>query len=62
MCIRKKYNNNKINIWRDKIVNSDISNYTWVLKIEDWILKTKNYFRKEVIEKFSIQLNNYAYH
>ena len=57
-----KKKNNKINIWRNKIVNSDISNYTWVLKIEDWILKTKNYFRKEVIEKFSIQLNDYAYH
>jgi hypothetical protein len=37
-------------------------NYTWVLKFEDWILKTNNYFRKEVIEKFSIQLNDYAYH
>jgi hypothetical protein len=24
-------------------------------------LKTKNYFRKEVIEKFSIQLNDYTY-
>ena len=59
---KKKYNNNKVNIWRNEIVNSDISNYTWVLKIEDWILKTKNYFRKEVIEKFSIQLNDYAYH
>jgi hypothetical protein len=63
ICIRKKiYNNNKINIWRNKIANSDISNYTWVLKFEDWILKTKNCFRKEVIEKFSIQPNGYAYH
>jgi hypothetical protein len=44
------------------MVNSDISNYTWGLKIEDWILKTKNYFRKEEIEKFSIQPNDYAYH
>jgi hypothetical protein len=51
-----------MNIWRNKIVNSDISNYTWVLKTEDWILKTKNYFEKEAIEKFSIQLNDYAYH
>jgi hypothetical protein len=32
------------------------------LKIEDRILKTKNYFRRGVIEKFSIQLNEYAYH
>ena len=56
------YNNNKINIWRNKIENSDISNYTWVLRIEDRILKTKNYFRKGVIENFSIQLNDYAFH
>jgi hypothetical protein len=54
--------NNKINIRRNKIVNSVISNYTWVLKIEDSILKTKNYFRKEVIEKLPIQLNEYAFH
>jgi hypothetical protein len=47
-----KNNNKKINTWRNKIANSDISNYTWVLKIEDWILKTKNYFRKEVIKNF----------
>jgi hypothetical protein len=53
---------NKINIWRNKIANLDISNYTWVLKIEDWILKTKNYLRKEVIEKFSIQLKDYVYY
>ena len=58
----KKININKINTLRNKIANSDISNYTWELKIEDWILKTKNYFRKEVIEKFSIQPNNYAHH
>jgi hypothetical protein len=25
----KKYNNNKINIWRKEIVNSDIPNYIW---------------------------------
>jgi hypothetical protein len=25
-------------------------------------MKTKNYFRKKVIEKFSIQLNNYEFH
>jgi hypothetical protein len=50
-------NNNKI-----KIVNSDISNYTGVLKFEDSILETKKYFRKEVIERILIQLNNYAYH
>jgi hypothetical protein len=56
------YKKNKLNIWWNKIVNSDISNYTWVLKFEDWILKTKDYFRKEVIEKFSIQPNDYAYH
>jgi hypothetical protein len=56
---KKKYNN-KINIWRNEIVNLDISNYTWILKIEDWILKTKNYVGKEVIEKFPIQLNEYA--
>jgi hypothetical protein len=31
------------------------------VEIEDWILKTKIFFRKEVIEKCSIQLNNYAY-
>jgi hypothetical protein len=62
ICIREQnYNINKINIWWNKIANSDISNYTWVLKIENWILKTKNYFRK-IIEKFSIQLNDYAYH
>jgi hypothetical protein len=60
ICIIIFFNYNKINIWRNKIVNSDISNYTWVFKIEDWILKTKNYFRKEVIEKFSIQPNDYA--
>jgi hypothetical protein len=59
---KKKIIINKINIWRKEIVNSDISNYTWVLQIEDCILKTKNYFRKEEIEKFSIQLNDYAYH
>jgi hypothetical protein len=35
------------------MVNPDISNYTWVLKFEDSILKTKNYFRKGVIEKKS---------
>jgi hypothetical protein len=66
ICVRKKFiNDNKINIWRDKIVNSDISNYTWVLKTKDEILKAKNYFgklrtisRKEEIEKFSIQLND----
>jgi hypothetical protein len=45
-----------------KIANSDMSNYTWVLKIEDWILNTKNYIRKEVVERFSIQLNDYAFH
>jgi hypothetical protein len=32
------------------------------LKFEDWILKTKNYFGKELIEKFPIQLNEYAFH
>ena len=61
MCIRKN-NNNKINIWGNEIENSDISKYTWVLKIENWIMKTKDYFRKGVIERFSIQLNDYAYH
>jgi hypothetical protein len=40
----------------------DTSNYTWELKIENGILKTKNYFRNEVIEKFAIQLNDYALH
>jgi hypothetical protein len=45
MCIRKKIDN-KINTWRNKIANSEISNYTWVLKFEDWILETKNYFGK----------------
>ena len=46
-CIKNKNNNNKINIWRDKIVNSDISNYTWVLK------KMRNEFRKPriILEK-----------
>jgi hypothetical protein len=32
------------------------------MNVEDWILKTKNYFGKEVIEKFPIQLNEYAFH
>jgi hypothetical protein len=59
MCT-KNNNNNKINIWINKIVNLDFSNYTWVLNVEDWILKTKHYFGKEVIEKFSNQLNDYA--
>jgi hypothetical protein len=45
--VYKKY------IWRNEMVNPDISNYTWVLKFEDSILKTKNYFRKGVIEKKS---------
>jgi hypothetical protein len=56
-----KKKNNKINIWRNKIVKWVISNYTWALKIENWILEIKNYFRK-VIEKLSIQLNDYAFH
>jgi hypothetical protein len=30
--------------------------------MEDWIMKTHNYLEKEVIEKFSTQLNEYAYH
>jgi hypothetical protein len=50
---KKNFNNNKINIWRNKIVNYDIATYAWAMVVEDWILKTKNYFRKEVIEKFS---------
>jgi hypothetical protein len=62
MCIRKKYNNNKIRIWGNKIVNSSISNYIWVWKFEDSILETKKYFRKELIKKIPIQLNNYACH
>jgi hypothetical protein len=32
--VYKKYN--KINIWRNKVEDSNISNYTWVLKIENW--------------------------
>jgi hypothetical protein len=43
-------------------VNSDIPNYIWELKIGDLILKNKNYFRKEVIERFTIQLNDYSFH
>jgi hypothetical protein len=42
--------------------NSDFTNYIWVLKIEDWNLKTNNYIRKEVVERFSIQQNDYAFH
>jgi hypothetical protein len=32
------------------------------MKIKDWISKTKKDFRKEVIEKFSIQPNDDANH
>jgi predicted DNA-binding protein len=32
------------------------------MNVEDRTLKTKNYFRKEIIEKFPIQLNEYAFH
>jgi hypothetical protein len=60
--VYKKYINNKVNTWRNKIASTNISNYTWVLKIENWILKAKNYFRKGVIEKFVIQQNDYALH
>jgi hypothetical protein len=42
ICMRK--NNNKMNIWRNKIANSDISNYTGILKIEDWILENQELF------------------
>jgi predicted transcriptional regulator len=52
----------KIKKWGNEIVNSDISNYIWVWKFENSIVETKKYFRKEVIEKIPIQLNNYAYH
>jgi hypothetical protein len=53
----------EINIWRNEIVKIQISQIIlecWNLRTEFW--KTKNYFRKEVIEKFSNQLNDYAYH
>jgi hypothetical protein len=39
-------NNNKINIWRNKIVNSNISTYTWAMNVENWSSKTKKYVRK----------------
>jgi hypothetical protein len=32
------------------------------IEIEDRILKTKNYFRRGVIENVFIQLNNYVFH
>jgi hypothetical protein len=32
------------------------------MNVEDWILKTKNYFGEEVIEKFPIQQNEYAFY
>jgi hypothetical protein len=32
---------------KNKITNSDISNYTWALKIEDWILKPRIILEKK---------------
>jgi hypothetical protein len=43
VCI-KKYINNKVNTWRNKIASTNISNYTWESKFENGILKAKNYF------------------
>jgi hypothetical protein len=57
---KKKYD--KIHIWRNEIVKFRYLQLYLSVEIEDWILKTKKYFWKEAIEKFSIQLNDYAYH
>ena len=42
------------------MVNSDISNYTWELKIETEFWKPRIILEKKVIEKFSNQINDNA--
>ena len=38
---KKKSNNNKINIWRNEIVDSDISTYTWAMNVRNEFWKPR---------------------
>jgi hypothetical protein len=49
LCKAQNMYNIYIYIYEEnKIVNSEISNYTWVLKIEDWILKPRIILEKKL--------------